>query len=334
MLHNHAVVAAAEDQGKRLDKWLSEALPNITRTRVQQLLAGDAVMSGGVVLRDASHKVKAGLHVTIAVPELVPLTLAPSNTVLSIVYEDNDIIVINKPVGMTVHPAPGAGNDTLVHALLGHCGASLSGIGGVMRPGIVHRIDKDTSGLLVVAKHDVAHQHLAAQLKDRSLKRTYFAWVWGLVYPKEGSVNAPIARHPVHRKKMAVIATGRSAITHFSTRYQLLLRGEVPMISALELQLETGRTHQIRVHMSHVGHGLLGDGTYGATTATRLARLKERAGPLPAEAEAFLRSFKRQALHAAKLGLIHPTTGKAMAFEAPLPDDLVALENALISLTK
>ena len=264
----------------------------------------------------------------------MPLELTPSDTKLDIIYEDDAIIVINKSVGMTVHPAPGAGDDTLVHALLAHCAGSLSGIGGVQRPGIVHRIDKDTSGLLVVAKHDAAHQHLAAQLKSRALGRTYLAWIWGAPYPKDGSVDAPIARHPTHRKKMTVLDGGREAITHFTTRYNIVLKDSVPMISCLELKLATGRTHQIRVHMNHIGHGLVGDATYGPSTTTRLARLKDKGVSLPEETHGFLRGFARQALHAAKLRLIHPVSGEEMQFEAPLPDDLQALENALISLTK
>lgn len=334
MPHEFACTAREEDSGKRLDKWLSDTLEGVTRSRIQQLIAQGHVTLGGVALNNAAQKVKCGLEVMVHVPPAVELNLTPSATALDIIYEDDAIIVVNKPIGMSVHPAPGAGNDTLVHALLNHCGDSLSGIGGVMRPGIVHRIDKDTSGLLVVAKHDAAHQHLAAQLKDRSLKRTYLAWVWGLVYPKEGVVDAPIARHLVHRKKMAVVASGRAARTHYHTRYQVIMQPEVPMISALELQLETGRTHQIRVHMSHIGHGLVGDATYGATTATRLARLKDKGAVLSADAESALRSFKRQALHAAKLGLIHPVSQKPMQFEAPLPEDIRMLEETLISLTK
>ncbi len=326
--------ATEDDQGKRLDKWLSEAIPDMTRSRLQQLIAEGHVSSAGVVLTDGGKKVKAGSSATVHVPDAVPLDLTPSDTKLDIIYEDDALIVINKPIGMTVHPAPGAGNDTLVHALLSHCAGSLSGIGGVQRPGIVHRIDKDTSGLLVVAKHDTAHQHLAAQLKSRTLKRTYVAWVWGLLYPKEGSVDAPIARHPTHRKKMAVVEGGREAITHYRTRYNIVLKNDVPMISCLELNLETGRTHQIRVHMNHISHGLVGDATYGPTTTTRLARLKEKGFVPPEETGRFLRDFRRQALHAAKLGLIHPVTGEEMLFEAPLPDDLQMLENALISLTK
>lgn len=329
-----SATATEEDHGKRLDKWLSESLADMTRSRLQQLLAEGHVSASERVLTDASMKVKTGFTATVHVPDAVPLDLTPSDTKLDIIYEDDALIVINKPVGMTVHPAPGAGNDTLVHALLSHCGESLSGIGGVQRPGIVHRIDKDTSGLLVVAKHDVAHQHLAAQLKSRTLKRTYYAWVWGLLYPKEGKVDAPIARHPTHRKKMAVVQGGRESVTHYRTRYNIVVKNDVPMITCLELNLETGRTHQIRVHMNHIGHGLVGDATYGPTTTTRMARLKEKGFVPPEETGRFLRGFTRQALHAAKLGLIHPVTGEMMAFEAPLPDDLQTLENALISLTK
>lgn len=328
------VTVTEEHHGKRLDKWLSEAIPDMTRSRAQQLLAEGHVSSGERVLTDGALKVKTGFTARMHVPASVPLDLTPSETKIDIIYEDDAMIVVNKPVGMTVHPAPGAGNDTLVHALLSHCGGSLSGIGGVQRPGIVHRIDKDTSGLLVVAKHDVAHQHLAEQLKSRTLKRTYYAWVWGALYPKDGKVDAPIARHPTHRKKMAVVDGGREAVTHYRTRYNIVLKDAVPMMSCLELNLETGRTHQIRVHMNHIGHGLVGDATYGPSTGTRLARLKEKGISLPEETGRFLRGFARQALHAAKLGLIHPVSGEAMQFEAPVPEDLATLENALIALTK
>ncbi len=334
MPHEEWLIAGEEDHGKRLDKWLSERAENLTRSRAQQLIAEGHVRSGeGRVLSDASAKIRLDMKVCVDFPKPQPLALTPEAIALHIIYEDDDIIVINKPVGMTVHPAPGAREGTLVHALLAHCGDSLSGIGGVMRPGIVHRIDKDTSGLLVVAKHDAAHQHLAAQLKDRSLKRTYLAWVWGAPYPSCGTIDAPIARHPVHRKKMAVVEGGRQAITHYRTRTHYALSGTAAMMACLELQLQTGRTHQIRVHLSHLGHGLLGDGTYGISTATRLARLKSARMQVPEALEAALRGFNRQALHAAALGLMHPRTGTPMTFEAPLPTDMQALQETLNSLT-
>lgn len=287
----------------------------------------------GAPITSASSKVKAGFSVTIHVPEPVPMDVRPKDIALDIIYEDEALIVINKPVGLTVHPAPGTGDDTLVNALLHHCGTSLSGIGGVMRPGIVHRIDKDTSGLLVVAKQDGVHQHLAEQLKTRVLKRTYYAYAWGAVNPSYGKIDAPIARHPVHRKKMAVVDNGKPAISHYKTRYRALLQGHVPLATALEIQLETGRTHQIRVHFQHIGHGLIGDQTYGPSTTTRLARVKNAGGQVPEPIAACLQSVQRQALHAAKLAFIHPITKQEILCEAPLPDDLQAIENHLISLT-
>jgi len=246
------------------------------------------------------------------------------------VFEDADMLVINKPAGMTVHPAPGAQSGTLVHALLAHCGDSLSGIGGVARPGIVHRIDKDTTGLLVVAKNDAAHQQLSEQLKERILKRRYLALCWSAPSPRQGEIEAPLARHPRLRKQMAVVENGRFALTHYDTEIYYNMPGFiVPLASRVACELDTGRTHQIRVHMAYKKAPLLGDAVYGQSTTTRLNRLKSQGVKLAEPLIAALQGFQRQALHAAELSLIHPKTGEAMHFTAPLPADMVALENAL-----
>ncbi len=257
----------------------------------------------GATITDAARKVKLTEVYSVSVPPLKALDLVATPASLCILYEDRDLVIIDKPPGMAVHPGPGHTDDTLVNALLAHCGDSLSGIGGVMRPGIVHRIDKDTSGLLVVAKHDAAHRHLAAQLAARTLKRQYLAVVKGTPRPPAGSINAPIARSPVNRQKMAVVEGGRAALTHYAT--------EKTFASATLLRcvLDTGRTHQIRVHLSHIGHPLVGDPVYGR------------------KGKAF--DFGRQALHAAALTLEHPVSGDKMEFTSELPDDMRELLAAL-----
>lgn len=331
----HHCVVTPEDAGIRLDKFLSQQLPHITRSHVQRLVEQGAVTRGDVPVTNAASKVKAGEQYVLVEPEAKPLALVAEAIPLSIVYEDAHLIVINKAAGMTVHPAPGADSGTLVHALLAHCGDSLSGIGGVARPGIVHRIDKDTSGLLVVAKTDAAHQALSAQLKTRELKRQYVAVCWAAPNPREGEVDAPLARHPRHRKQMAVVEDGRHALTHYATEQCFFGPGTIkPLASLIHCELDTGRTHQIRVHMAHVGCPLLGDPLYGATTGTRLNRLKAQGMRLPEDIKAALLSFNRQALHAAQLTLNHPETNEEMHFEAPLPDDISALLSTLGSLTK
>ena len=321
--------------GLRLDKFLSLALPDISRSRLQNLVEAGAVTLGTKPMGSATYKVKLGESFTLTMPDVVALALIPSHTVLDVVYEDDDILIINKPPGMTVHPAAGTREDTLVHALLGHCGASLSGIGGVARPGIVHRIDKDTSGLLAVAKNDAAHQHLSAQLKSREMKRTYMAFVWGTLNPKEGTVDAPIARHRRFRQQMAIVEGGKEAVTHYETLAAFRCPGTItPLATKVMCNLDTGRTHQIRVHMAHMKTPIMGDNTYGATTTTRLNRLKSGGLSVPEAAIASLHLLNRQALHAAELVLIHPKTNESMHFACDLPTDLVALETALAALTK
>lgn len=336
------ITVPPEQAGIRLDKFLSLALPQFTRSRLQQLIEAGAVsriqdsgfrIQGAVATTNPASKVKLGEVYSITVPETVPMNLAPEAIALDVIYEDADLLVINKPAGMTVHPAPGAHSGTLVHALLAHCGDSLSGIGGVARPGIVHRIDKDTTGLLVVAKNDAAHQHLSAQLKDRTLKRRYIALCWGAPNPRAGEIDAPLARHPRLRKQMAVVENGRHALTHYTTEQSYNAPGFiVPLASRITCELDTGRTHQIRVHMAHVKAPLIGDATYGQSTTTRLNRLRSQGVKLSEPLIEALQGFKRQALHAAELALIHPETNEEMQFVAPLPEDMVTLEKSLQSL--
>lgn len=280
------------DAGKRLDKLISEQLPELTRSAVQHLMQDGCVTISGKPVKK-NTRASAGDVITVELPEPREVEIEPENIPLDIVYEDEDIIVVNKPKGMVVHPAPGNWSGTLVNALMYHCGDSLSGINGEIRPGIVHRIDKDTSGLLVVAKNDRAHQSLAEQIKVHSAGRRYFAVVYGTPREQKGTVNEPIARHPVDRKKMAVLAGGREAITHYEVLEQYA------GYSYLTFLLETGRTHQIRVHMAHIGHPIIGDPLYG-----------------PAKDKWKLQG---QCLHAGELTLTHPATGERMTFQAPLP---------------
>ena len=321
---SYTLTASEDDNGARLDRFLVSQLPEMSRSRLQDLVAQGCVTCNGKAAVDSAAKVKSGQVFVVTMPEIVASHILPQDIKLDIIYEDEHLLVINKPAGLTVHPAPGHPDMTLVNALLSHCGSSLSGIGGVARPGIVHRIDKETSGLLVVAKHDAAHLHLSAQLADRSLKRTYNAIVWGKPKLMAGTVTGNIGRSSSNRQKMAVVKSGgKAAVTH----YKVVASYQLPVASLIECKLETGRTHQIRVHMAFAGHPLLGDPVYGQTTLSRLM-----AGPyksMPAELREALLNFKRQALHARELGLIHPETGKAMRFECPLPGDMKELIEAL-----
>lgn len=295
--------------GRRFDELLSE-LAGLSRSRAAKLIEnGDATLNARPVSKKQLAKVGDIIELTLPEPE--PSVAIAENIPLNIIYEDADIIVINKPSGMVVHPAPGNFSGTLVNALLYHSGDSLSGIGGVLRPGIVHRIDKDTSGLLVVAKNDAAHNALSAQLQEHGIVREYHALVNGGFKNDSGTVDLPIGRHPEDRKKMAVIrdGTAREAITH----YEVIER--YGAISYLKLRLETGRTHQIRVHMSHLGHPLLGDAVYGGGKTA----FEKRHAPL----------LSGQALHAKHLSFRHPTTGEIMDFECPLPDNFEELLSIL-----
>lgn len=316
-----------ELSGQRLDKCLSQLLPDLSRSRLQALIAAGALTCKGQPITDGATKVKPGEY-RLSIPQAAPSHLVAQDIPLEIIFEDEHLLVINKPAGLTVHPAPGHADGTLVNALLAHCGASLSGIGGVARPGIVHRIDKDTSGLMVVAKHDAAHVHLSAQLSDHSLARVYNAVVWGAPPNVHFTVTGNIGRSPANRQKMAVVKGGKPATTHV-TRLEIFHPATLksPLASLIECRLETGRTHQIRVHMAHSGHPLLGDPQYGQATSARL-----HGGPyknLPDDARAALLGFTRQALHARELGLIHPATNTPMRFTCALPADMQNLLAAL-----
>ena len=288
-------IITAEVSGPRVDAWLSEQVPGLTRSAAQRLLAEGQVTRDGVAVKK-NEKITAGNVYTVVMNEAVDVPLVAQNIPLDVVYEDEDVIVVNKPRGMVVHPAPGHPMGTLVNALMYHCGDSLSGVGGAKRPGIVHRIDKDTSGLIIAAKNDMAHLALSAQLADRSLSRVYEAVAVGNFREDSGTVDAPIGRHPNERKKMAVIAqNSRPAVTHWQViaRY----RG----YTHIRCKLETGRTHQIRVHMAYLGHPLLGDEVYGH------AKLPEK-------------GLTGQCLHARELKFIHPRTGERIHLETELPD--------------
>lgn len=294
------VIITPEEAGQRLDKALTARLPDFSRNRLQQLIDQGCVRLGDATITDAGRKVKPAEAYSVHIPDAAPSELVAADIPLTIIYEDSDLLVIDKPPGLTVHPAPGHTQDTLVNALLSHCGETLSGIGGVQRPGIVHRIDKDTSGLLVVAKNDAAHQHLSQQLSTRTLSREYYCIVKGMPVPPNGTITANIARSVTNRKKMAVVKSGgREAITHYK------LIKNLNNASLLQCNLETGRTHQIRVHLAHIGHPIIGDPVYGR-------KLKGI-------------DFPRQALHAAKLKLIHPRTGREMEFQTDMPQDMKEL---------
>lgn len=283
-----------EKGGERIDKYLSEQLEDMTRSHIQKLIKENMVRVNGIAVK-SNFKLSASDQIEVEIPELKEPDILPENIPLDILYEDQDILVVNKPKGMVVHPAPGHYTGTLVNAIMYHCKDNLSGINGVMRPGIVHRIDMDTTGSLLICKNDRAHQALAEQLKEHSITRKYHAIVHGRLKEDEGTIDKPIGRHPIDRKKMSVHCTnGREAITH----YRVLKRFQ--QFTYIECQLETGRTHQIRVHMSSIGHPILGDQIYG-----------------PAKCPYKLQG---QTLHAKVLGITHPTTGEYMEFDAPLPD--------------
>jgi 23S rRNA pseudouridine1911/1915/1917 synthase len=312
---------------ERLDRLLARAWADLSRSRLQALIREGQVHVNGRPVRDPSTRVGRGAAIALEVPAPVPAGPSAEPMALKIVYEDEDIVVVDKPAGIVVHPAAGHESGTLVNALIAHCGESLSGVGGVRRPGIVHRLDKDTSGLLAVAKNDHAHRGLAAQFADHGrtgpLERVYLALVWGVPGRRRGTVEAPLARSSYNREKVAVAPPGRGrhAVTHYAVE-ETLPPGPEPVASLLRCELETGRTHQIRVHMAHAGHPLLGDAVYGAGFKTKANRLTD------AQRTA-LADLGRQALHAAVLGFEHPRTGEALRFESPLPADMRALLEAL-----
>lgn len=303
---------------KRLDVFLAANLPDLSRSMIKKLIDSDNISKDNKIITDCSYKVKEGEDFVVNIPAPTESTMLPADIPLEIIYEDDEFLVINKPAGLTVHPGAGNHDDTMANALVQHCGKSLSGIGGVMRPGIVHRLDKDTSGLILAAKTDRAHQSLSKQISERTLKRTYLAVCWGVPKPLNGRIEANIGRSTKNRKKMAVVEYGgKTAATNYSV-LKILAGGSASLV---ECRLETGRTHQIRVHMTHIGHPLVGDQAYCGRRAGTLKTL-------PDEAKLFLSSFKRQALHSYKVTLIHPTNNTEMSFEGNMPDDMEHLVEA------
>lgn len=288
----------ADRPGERADAFLARVVPDLTRSAAQRLLEAGAVRLAGRPVRK-NYRTAPGDVLEVDIPAPQPVDLVPQDIPLDIVYEDGDVIVVNKPVGMVVHPAPGHSDGTLVNALLYHCGNTLSGINGTLRPGIVHRIDRDTSGLIIAAKNDAAHQYLSAQLADHTLARTYECIVVGKLREDRGTVDAPIARHPTDRKRMAVVAGGREAVTH----WEVIAR--YPGYTHVRCRLETGRTHQIRVHMAYIGHPILGDTVYGAK--------KEVPG------------LTGQCLHAVGLRFLHPRTHEVVELSCPLPEEFTRM---------
>ena len=290
--------ASEESKNQRLDAFLASSLDGLTRSQATRLIeSGEVAVNGRAVSK--SYKLAGGEDVAVTLPEPEPVEAVPQDIPLDVVYEDADVIVVNKPSGMVVHPAPGHPDGTLVNALLYHCAGTLSGVGGALRPGIVHRIDRDTSGLIIAAKNDAAHQYLSAQLADHTLARTYECIVVGALREDRGTVNAPIARHPTDRKRMAVVAGGREAVTH----WEVIAR--YPGYTHVRCRLETGRTHQIRVHMAYIGHPILGDTVYGAK--------KEVPG------------LTGQCLHAVGLRFLHPRTHEVVELFCPLPEEFTRM---------
>ncbi len=316
-----------ERRGLRVDRFIALQVENLSRQRVKSLIDAGKVVVDDAVCHDGGHKLRGGEVVFVEVPPAEPIDVRAEAIPLAVEFEDDELIVIDKPAGLVTHPAPGHESGTLVNALIAHAGSSLSGIGGVKRPGIVHRLDKDTSGLLVIAKTDRAHRGLSEQFsahgRDGRLERKYTAFVWGVLERRSGRIEAALGRSPTNRRKVAVVADdrGRAAATNYELLESFQRDGAV-VVSAVQLSLETGRTHQIRVHMASIGHPILGDSLYGAGFKASVTRL----GPA---ARTALAQLQRQALHAAVLGFEHPVTGEAMRFESRLPDDMAALHAAL-----
>ena len=315
-------VVPPEADGERLDRALAQAFDDVSRSRFQALIAEGRVAVDGRTIVEARARVKPGMEVAFSLPEPVAAAPVAEAIPLSILHEDDGLIVIDKPAGLVVHPAAGNLTGTLVNALIAHCGDSLSGIGGVKRPGIVHRLDKDTSGVLVVAKTDLAHKGLSRQFaahgKDGRLERAYAALAWGAFPSRSGVVDAPLGRSPANRTKIAVRQDGRTAVTRYEVQ-ETFPKGDAPKASLVTCVLETGRTHQIRVHLAHIGHPLLGDATYGAG-------FKASGQALPPAAR---EALCRQALHARTLSFEHPRSRRKMRFEAPLPEDFSSLLKVL-----
>ncbi|MZR32124.1 RluA family pseudouridine synthase [Sneathiella litorea] len=311
------VEVSAADDGTRLDRLLASSLDDLSRNRIKPLIKDGQVSLTDLPVTDPSRRVRAGEVYEVVVPPAVESEPEPENIPLNILFEDEHLIVINKPAGMVVHPAAGNWSGTLVNALLYHCRDSLSGIGGVKRPGIVHRIDKDTSGVMVAAKSDAAHQGLANLFAAHDIERRYKAIVWGRLYPAAGKIEGNIGRDPHNRKRMAMVTKGgKSAVTHYR------LDDNFQDIAGLvTCELETGRTHQIRVHMGHIGHPLIGDPLYTRPRRSRVSSLSD-------ERQKIILSFNRQALHAETLGFVHPVTDKRLKFEVDFPSDLMELIKA------
>ena len=326
------VTAPDEASGERLDRFLSTAVAalnseneatayknSLSRSRIKALVLGGFLRENETVITDPSARIRPGRIYRLAIPKPSNPTPKGESIPIDILFEDEHLIVINKPAGMVVHPAPGNPSGTLVNALIAHCGSRLTGIGGVMRPGIVHRLDKDTSGVMMVAKTGHAHQSLSDMFAAHDIDRRYHALVWGNSVDRQGSIDVPIGRAERDRKRQTVSAKGRKAITHWQ-----MLRVYPPFGSLIECQLETGRTHQIRVHMAHIGHGVIGDPLYG-----KPAKAGQMPDNLSRTCLTQLRSFNRQALHAAYLGFTHPETGEALAFSTDMPDDMVHLRKLM-----
>lgn len=303
------LVVPEDDPPERLDRYLGLHAPDLSRTRAKEIILDGLVTLNGAPAKP-SAEVGPGDVISADVPELARLAAAPERIPLDVCYEDDDLLVVDKPVGMVVHPAPGALSGTLVNALLGR-GAALSGVGGTLRPGIVHRLDKDTSGLIVVAKNDAAHRTLAAAFEERRVRKMYLALAWGAWREREGTIEAPVGRHPKDRKRMAVVGEGRAALTRWS------LREEFPFAGLIEVRPETGRTHQIRVHLAHVHHPVLGDRDYGGVPSSFASVPPHYRG----QAKRVAAAAGRQMLHAREIAFEHPGTGKAVRFVSPLPDD-------------
>ncbi len=309
-----SLVANADQHGLRLDRILADGVQTLSRSRIKVLIEAGSATVNGVTIEDPNFRVKHESQISLQIPSPTADTPVPQSIPLDIQYEDDHLIIINKPAGLVVHPAPGNPDKTLVNALLSHCGESLKGIGGVKRPGIVHRIDKDTSGLVVAAKTEAAHSGLASQFAVHSIERRYCALVWGMPSPDSGTINGPIGRSRSNRKKMAVIKSGgKEATTHYK-----ILKVYGLTASLIECRLETGRTHQIRVHMAHKGNSIVGDSVYGRG-------IKRGVGSSIAQA---IKAFDRQALHASVLGFVHPVTREPIRFEAKIPKDLESLLSA------
>jgi 23S rRNA pseudouridine1911/1915/1917 synthase len=330
MTGSSETVTVAVEQDGRIDRVLAARIPSLSRSRLKALILDGQVSiqetNNARTILDPASPVKSGDTISVNLPAPEEATPQGEDIPLNIVYEDDALIVIDKPKGLVVHPSAGHASGTLVNALIAHCGDSLSGIGGVKRPGIVHRLDKDTTGLLIVAKNDKAHRALSKQFADHGregpLERGYLAFVWGAPDRPKGTIDAPLDRHPHSREKRTVREGGREAITHWQLLETFNGKDGKPVASLITCTLETGRTHQIRVHLAHIGHPILGDATYGTGFKTKAARL-------PDQAREALAALGRQALHAYLLGFEHPETGEFMEFKSALPPDLAALHQAL-----